>query len=151
MSTQPRPQMSQPLLIIARARRASHRLWSWMSSLVITLAWLGSLVIIWAPLCAYPTAQDIGIVAGSSTALVVAGASTVFPTRTPAWRTIAWAWAASVTAGFTTLALTLPGMLAYAPWPTLAAVAAALLVTAGRTHSTARVAFRLLRELRWLR
>jgi hypothetical protein len=122
-----------------------------MSSLVITLAWLGSLVIIWAPLCAYPTAQDIGIVAGSSTALVVAGASTVFPTRTPAWRTIAWAWAASVTAGFTTLALTLPGMLTYAPWPTLAAVAAALLVTAGRTHSTARVAFRLLRELRWLR
>lgn len=151
MSTQPRPQMSRPMLIAARTRRVSRRLWSWMSSLAITIAWLGSNVTIWAPLCAYPTAQDIGVVAGSSTALVVAGASTLFPTRTPAWRTIAWAWAASVTVGFAVLVLTFSGMLTYAPWPTLAAVAAALLVTASRTHSTARKVVRLLRELRWLR
>ena len=147
----PRRQMSRPTLLAARTLIRVRRLWSAVSTILTTMAWMVSLIPAWAPLCAYPNMQDIGMIAGISTGLLASVSAAYFPTRTPAWRTIAWAWLASILCGAVTLIATLHGMLQYAPWPTLAAVGAAFLVVAARTHSTARTLAGLARDLWWMR
>lgn len=146
-----RRQMGRPTLMLARITSPLARAWRATSTIVVTAAWIASLAPMWAPLCAYPTDQQAGMIAGSATALTVAAAASHYPTRTPAWRTIVWAWFASILTGLAIQLPTLTHMFTWASWPTLGAVAAAFLVTAARTHSTARTVFRLARELRWLR
>ena len=147
----PKRQMSRPTLLAARALNWVHRLWNTVSTILAAMAWMVSLIPAWVPLCAYPNMQDVGMIAGISTGLLTSVAAVYFPTRTPAWRTIAWAWLASILCGAVTLLATLHGMTEYAPWPTLAAVGAAFLVVAARTHSTARTLVGLARDLWWMR
>ena len=147
----PRRQMSRPTLLAARTLIRVRRLWSAVSTILTAMAWMVSLIPAWAPLCAYPNMQDIGMIAGISPGLLASVSAAYFPTRTTAWRTIAWAWLASILCGAVTLIATLHGMLQYAPWPTLAAVGAAFLGAAARTHSTARTLVGLARDLWWMR
>lgn len=151
MPPAPRKHMHPATLRLVRATRPARTLLTATSALLAGTAWLATVPAIWAPICAWPTMQTLGIWAGSSTGITVTLAAWLLPTRTPAWRTIAWAWLASVTAGALTVLATWQHMETWASWPTVTAVGAACLVTCARTHSSARTLARLARETRWMR
>ena len=76
----------------------------WLRTFLLVFLWLGSVplyVSLIAPYVAYRSATIMTV----GLAIFSGLATHLWPTRTPPWRTVAWAWVASMVAGMTVLPL----------------------------------------------
>lgn len=70
----------------------------WARTAVVTFLWLGTMMI-WTSATSLTARYGTGIMAGVGLAMGSALVCHLWPTRTSAWRTVAWTWVITISMG----------------------------------------------------